>query len=342
LEEVFLEEQEPVSRELTDGATSLMASLKSGERLVWRYTMRADRGFYLFPGISIKTSDHSGLVTRCLSCRAAGSFMALPSAGKLKRIVIRPRQTKIYSGFIPARSGGQGIEFFGVREHQQGDPPRLINWKASARHQSSLFTNEFEQERVADVGLILDARERCYIGSKQKTLFESAVSAAATLADACLDDGNRVGLFIYGRTVNWTHPGYGKIQKERIMLSLAEAGFGTHQVFDKLKNLPILFFPALSQLIFISPLQKDDLQTLFLLRSRGYQVLVISPDVLSLEKGRKDDPDFETGWRLANLERNLILKRLRQANVNVLDWPVNVPLNQVIDSKLNRRQVSQQ
>jgi uncharacterized protein (DUF58 family) len=205
-----------------------------------------------------------------------------------------------------------------------------------------MFTNEFEQERVADVGLILDAREMSYQGSEGGSLFESAVSAAATLAEACLNDGNRVGLFIYGRAINWTFPGYGRVQKERIMLSLANAMLGEHQVFDKLENLPITFFPALSQLIFISPLQKDDLPTLFLLRSRGYQVLVISPDMLGLEKTVKDDPEFKIGWRLACLERNLMLQRLKQAGVNVLNWRIDIPVNQIVNSFSNPRQPWQQ
>lgn len=347
LEEVLLEELESDHYALVDGAIRLITSLRPGEKLIWKYTLRADRGYYLFTGLRVKACDHFGLMNRSRSLKAIGRFMALPIAYKLRRIIIRPRKTKIYSGFIPARSGGQGVEFYGVREHQPSDPPRLINWKASARHQRSIFVNEFEQERVADVGLILDGRERSYEGSKRRSLFESSVSAAATLADACLNDGNRVGLFIYGRAINWTFPGYGKVQKERIMLSLANARPGEHQVFDKLENLPVSFFPALSQLIFISPLQKDDLPTLFLLRSRGYQVLVISPDILGLEKIKlnkikEDDPDLEIGWRLACLERNLMLQRLKQAGVNVLNWQIDIPFYQTVNAYSNPRQPWQQ
>ena len=342
LEEVFLEEAGATRYTLLEGASSLITSLEPGEKLIWEYTLKADRGFYLLTGLRGEIRDHFGLMSRSVSLEAPGRFMALPIAYKLRRIKIRPRKTKIYSGFIPARSGGRGVEFFGVRGHQPSDPPRLINWKASARHHGSMFTNEFEQERVADVGLILDAREMSYQGPEQRSLFESAVSAAATLADACLNDGNRVGLFIYGRAINWTFPGYGRLQKERIMLSLANAVLGEHQVFDKLENLPISFFPALSQLIYISPLQKDDLPTLFLLRSRGYQVLVISPDMLDLEKTMKDDPDFKIGWRLAYLERNLMLQRLKQAGVNVLNWRIDIPVNQIIDAFSSPRRPWQQ
>ena len=36
----------------------------------------------------------------------------------------------------------------------------VINARATARNPQSLFVNQFEQERVADVGLILDARRQ--------------------------------------------------------------------------------------------------------------------------------------------------------------------------------------
>jgi len=214
----------------------------------------------------------------------------------------------------------------------------LINWKATARHPRAFFTNEFEQERVADVGLILDARQRCYPRSKEGSLFEYAVLAAAALAEAFLNDGNRVGMFIYGRVVDWTFPGYGKVQKERIMQALAMAEPGAHTLFDKLEHLPKRLFPSHSQLVFISPLLKDDQQTLFQLRARRYQVLVISPDPISFEEGGlRPHPDFEVGRRIALLERTLMLRKLRQAGIQVVNWPVNTPFYHVVGSSLIRQ-----
>jgi uncharacterized protein (DUF58 family) len=338
LEEVFLEELVPTPVEPIDGVTSLLTSLESGETMHWEYTLAASRGHYWFQGIRARVSDHLGLLNTQVSLHAEGRFMVLPHTVKLKRIAIRPRKTKVYSGFIPARSGGAGVEFFGVREHQQGDSPRLINWKATARHSRTFFTNEFEQERVADVGLILDARQRCYIKSKRDSLFEYAVSAAAAIAETFLNDGNRVGIFIYGRVVDWTFPGYGKVQSERILQILARAKPGAHLVFDKLEHLPTRLFPAHSQLIFISPLLKDDQQTLFQLRARGYQVLVISPDPISFEEEEiKHHPHYQFGKRIALIERTLMLRELWQAGVQVLNWPVNTPFHDVVGSSLSRQ-----
>jgi uncharacterized protein (DUF58 family) len=207
-----------------------------------------------------------------------------------------------------------------------------------ARHPRALFTNEFEQERVADVGLILDARQRSYIASNEVSLFEHAVSAAAALAETLLNDGNRVGMFIYGRVIDWTFPGYGKVQKERIMQALIRARTDNHPVFERLENLPTRLFPSHSQLIFISPLLDDDWQTLFRLRAHGYQVMVISPDPVRFEgEMLTSHPDFEAGRRIANLERAVILRKLRQTGIQVINWHVNIPFHHMASSSLIRR-----
>ncbi len=73
------------------------------------------------------------------------------------------------------------------------------NWWLSARHQQEVYTNVFEQERIADVGLVLDARERSSVTPNGESLFEYSVQVTAALAEAFLNDGNRVGLLVYGR-----------------------------------------------------------------------------------------------------------------------------------------------
>ncbi|MBW2053244.1 MAG: DUF58 domain-containing protein [Deltaproteobacteria bacterium] len=338
LEEVFLEDRVPAGLEPADGAASVLTSLEPGESVRWQYTLNPKRGYYWFQGVKARASDPTGLIVKQEFLPTEGRLMVMPYTVRPKRIAIRPRRTKVYSGFIPARTGGPGVEFFGVREFQPGDPPQMINWKSTARHPRAFFTNEFEQERIADVGLILDARQRSYSRVKEGSLFEFAVLAAAALAESFLSDGNRVGMLVYGRVVDWTFPGYGKVQKEHILRALTRAGPGKSEVFDKLENIPTRLFPSHSQLIFISPLIKQDCETLFRLRARGYQVLVVSPDPIAFEeKELQSHPDFETGKRIIILERELMLRELRRAGIHVLNWEVNIPIHQAINSTLGMR-----
>ncbi len=58
-------------------------------------------------------------------------------------------------GEHPARTSGEGIEFFGVREYVPGDRQRSINWAASTRR-GRLQVNTFAAERSQDVVLLVD------------------------------------------------------------------------------------------------------------------------------------------------------------------------------------------
>ena len=338
LEEVFFSELGPMSVEPVSGTTDLITPLRAGESVHWEYTLRASRGYYRFQGLQVQACEYFGLFMKQETLPAANRLIVLPSSEKLKRVTIRPRRTKVYAGLIPARSGGRGVEFFGVREYQPGDSPRLINWKAMARHPPLLYTNEFEQERVADVGLILDARSRSYADSSRESLFEHAVSAAAALAEALLNDGNRVGLCIYGHVLNWTFPGYGKMQKERVLQALAKAETGVHLTFEKLEHLHTRLFPARSQLIFISPLQPDDKETLAQLQARGYEVMVVSPNPIRFqEEDLAHDPDRQLGKRVALLEREILLRRLRRSGIHILDWPIHESFHQTVNAATRRQ-----
>ncbi len=338
LDEISFHDLLPKPLETTAGSNTLLTPLEPGETFGWEYTLSPDRGYYRFDRLLATARDSSGLFTRQEALPVDNRLMILPNFIKLKPFAIRPRRTRGYSGFIPSKTGGQGIEFFGVREYQQGDSPRLINWKATARHPHAFFTNEFELERVTDVGLILDVRWRCYFRRKEEELFERAVSAAAALAETFLNSGNRVGMFIYGRVMDWTFPGYGNLQKERIFQALAKARISEDLVFDKLEYLPTRLFPSHSQLIFISPLVRDDIKTFLRIRARGYQVLVVSPDPVGFEgESLKSNPDYELGHRIASIERTLMLREFQRFGIGILNWPVNIPLNYITGSRFTRR-----
>jgi uncharacterized protein (DUF58 family) len=337
LEEVLLEDALPLDFELVDGQTSLFTELAPNTTVEMEYRLRGKRGIYQFRELHATAWDRLGLARRKQIFPALGQVFILPSVPRLKRIAIRPRQTRVYSGTIPARQGGSGVEFFGVRNYQSGDSFHQINWRISARHYEDLFSNEYEQERVADVWLILDARSRSDIIIPQGSLFEHGVMAAAALAQTLLTQSNRLGLLVYGGFLDWTYPGYGKIQYEYVLRSLARARTGESMVFDKLENLPTRVFPLSSQLILISPLQYVDYTILVRLRARGYQVIVISPDPISYEAGELSTTRAgRLGLRLARVERELLLRQLGQAGVQVFNWRVDVPFDQAMYIPLSR------
>ncbi|MFN2200957.1 MAG: DUF58 domain-containing protein [Caldilineaceae bacterium] len=344
LEEVLIEDVMPQGLTITDGDPWVQLSLPADGEAEFSYTVEGKRGNYSFRYLRVTVNEHLGLFRHQGWLEVNSNLMVLPELLRLEHLDIRPLRTRGYAGPIPSRLAGSGTDFFGVREYQLGDPLRWINWRTSARHQHALFTNEFEMERIADVGLILDARQNNNVVVGNDSLFEYAICATAGLAEAFINDGNRVGMLVYGRGLEMTYPGYGKVQRERIMQALAHAKTGDSLVFESLDYLPVRFFPAKSQIVLVSPLRDEDLAILTRLRARGYQVLVISPDPVAFEARKFTEgvaptevgESIQLALRITRVERELMLRRLRRVGIQIINWQVDQPFANVMRTALVR------
>lgn len=336
LEEVEIEDVLPAALSVVDGSQRHLTSLSRGARFEFEYDLKGPRGAYALDCIRATASDHQGLRRLSVDLPSPGQLLVFPTLSRIKYVPIRPRRTRVYAGAIPARVGGPGVEFFGVRAYEPGDSPRRINWLISARQEQDLYSNEFQQERVADVAIVLDGRERTNIFPGGHSLFEHSVLAAGAVADALLNQGNHVGLLVYSQYLQWTVPGYGRIQRERILHALCRAAPGSSQIFEGLQFLPTRLFPPESQIVMVSPLVEDDYPTLLQIRARGYQVIVISPDPVAYEEslmqaraGRATLQEIEMAARILRLERQSMLRRITRAGIQVVEWNVAQPFDQV-------------
>jgi uncharacterized repeat protein (TIGR01451 family) len=336
LESILLEDQIPAGLEIVSGPARRLVTLPSDRSLTWTTTIKGRRGYYGLRCVHASIGEHLGLFKVEQELPTDGQLFILPPVIRLRRVTIQPRRTCIYSGTIPARQGGSGVEFFDVRIYQQGDSPRWINWRATARHPQNIYSNQFEQERAADVGLILDGRRRTNeIGDR--SIFEYSVLATAALADTFLSTGNRVGLLFYGRQIVWTMPGYGKLQGERILHDLSLIKPGDSQTFNEL-YIPRRLFPSRSQLVILSPLISEDFEILAGLQRSGYHLLVVSPDPVSFEaNGLADTQENVLARRIIRLQREIFLRRLRAAGIHVVDWDTSQPFEKIARIALETR-----
>ena len=339
IDELLLDDHVPDDLKVRLGHSRHWIRLPKDSSYTFAYTVTGPRGGYGFETVRAKINDHFRMTSRQVQLETKGQLFIFPPVMRLRHVAIHPRRTRVYAGTIPARAGGTGTEFFGVREYHPGDSPRAINWRASAHHIQTdvLYSNEFQQERVADVGIILDGRLRTNEFAHGHSLFEYSVQAAAALTDALLAQGNRVGLLVYAAFLRWTIPGYGKIQREKILHSLARARPGGSEVFSDLEHLPTRLFPSRSQIILVSPLLEDDLKPLVQLRAQGYQVLVISPNPVKFELSYlSKNKNVELAGRVIQMERAMLLQRVQRAGIQVLDWDVAEPFDLVVKRMLSR------
>jgi len=327
----------PPGLELVDGAASRLVDGRAGRTLRLHYEAQATRGHHRWEAVRVAWADPFGGPWREATCDAVSALWALPCSEPLRGLELSPRRTRVYAGFIKGRVGGAGLEFFDTRPYAPGDEVRRIHWKATARH-ARWITTQYEQERVVDVGVVLDTRRKSEVDythlgpARTHSLFERSVGAAASVARAALARGNRVGLLRYGRLLEWTYPGYGRRQQERVLHALAEARLGDLAVFEDLAFLPRQLFPGRSQLVLVSPLLEGDVPVLRRLRAHGYAVTLLSPDPVRFERRWRgvQRPVDRVAARLAALERSERLGELRRAGVRVIDWDPFEPLQHAL------------
>ena len=338
LEEVFLEDQVPLGLEVVSGSAQRLLTLPAHGSVTWTYTLRGRRGYYGLKKVKATAGELLGLARFEQYLATDGQLFILPPVLRLHRVAIQPRHTRIFSGTIPARQGGAGVEFFDVRLYQPGDSPRWINWRATARHPQDVFSNEFEQERAADVGLILDGRHLTN-DFGDRSIFEHSVLATAALADTFLNAGNRVGLLFCGHKIAWTRPGYGKLQGERILHDLSLLEVGEPHDFAEL-YIPRHLFPSQSQLVLVSPLVSEDYDLLAALRKRGFHLLIVSPDPVSFEAdGMVATQPNILAKRIIRLQRAVLFRHLQGAGIHVVDWDTSQLFEKIARSELEMRLV---
>ena len=340
LRELVLTDGVPPGLTVTTGKQRMMTALAADAQAVFSYTVAGDRGSFEFGPIVAEAAGDFPLRGTRHAFDIRQELVTLPNHRALSRIPIAPRRMLVYSGILPSRTGGEGTEFFDVRLHDGRGPARHINWRLSARRPGEVYVNEFQEERVADIGIILDARARTYPQTHGRPLFEYAASAAASLADVLLDQGNRVGFLAYGLSLDWTTPGFGRAQKQRLLTRIARISTGQSHVFFRLDAIPDRLLPAGSQLIVVSPLAPEDVDSIARLLAIGYAVLVVSPDPVSYVPGADPAPVEVAARRIAVAERRVLIHRLRHAGIPVVDWNTRTPFDAAVSGALGQIQAA--
>jgi uncharacterized protein (DUF58 family) len=108
------------------------------------------------------------------------------------------------------RRRGQGMEFMGLRDFQDGDSIRAIDWRATSRNRRldgglKPVVREYQDEQDQQVLFILDSGYR--LPDHQ---FDSALNALLLLAWAALKHGDAVAAQSFGPSERWIPPRKGK------------------------------------------------------------------------------------------------------------------------------------
>ncbi|HTP53841.1 MAG TPA: DUF58 domain-containing protein [Thermoplasmata archaeon] len=274
------------------------------------------------PAPSIVWHDPIGLVERgATGPRAALVVERYPL--DLHRLgAVRLERTRQLPGKSRTRNIGVTGEFFGIREATRNEPPRRINWRASARS-GKWLANEFEVERTGDLIVLIDARPTI-LGEVLDERFLGVARAAATgISGAFLRQKTRLGYASFGEFLDAVPLSTGRTQGVRIRRAIRATRRGAVEGPSERCAVSLRrFYPAGVTTILLSSLGGDAACDLVVhLRHRGYPVVVLNPSWRSLVPPKTTLPPREDALsgRLAHLERQMRLVATR-AYASVVDW----------------------
>ncbi len=179
------------------------------QETAYRHTLYR-RGVHQLTGFRISTRFPFGLIRKSRDMDARTELLVYPALVPLPQDLIPtgPAQNGQRVATRPSRSG----DFYGLREFREGDDPRDIHWRTSARR-GRPFVRECEDDSGRTALVVLEG------GSADgDAAFEAAVSMAASIAVALVKRGFQVGLETATTSVV---PGHGPNQMAHILKVLA-------------------------------------------------------------------------------------------------------------------------
>ena len=92
---------------------------------------------------------------------------------------------------------GPGAHVEQLRDYRAGDPLRVIDWRATARHRQ-LVSRDFAEDQHLDVILVLDVGRSSRIQCGELDRLGHYVNAAARMAQHVVAQDDRIGLMLFG------------------------------------------------------------------------------------------------------------------------------------------------
>ncbi len=181
-----------------EAAPVLASMVPARSEVVLRYPVTPpERGVYGFGDLDARVEGPLRLIQRPLRVPAAEEIRVLPCLQTLRYAdLIAYRRRARHWGLRQIKWREKGRDFESLREYMEGDDPRHIHWKASARLDRPIV-QEFQPEKNQIVMIAVDAGRLMGAVSEGKKKLDHALEASAQLAHAALAGGDQVGFIAF-------------------------------------------------------------------------------------------------------------------------------------------------
>lgn len=156
------------------------------------------RGKYSFGNIHLYLSlPHLTLLEVRKTILAHQDTMVFPSSIQMQKYAMEVfARTASFVGIRRIRTLGENDEFELIRNYQQGDNIRSINWKATSR-KSQLMVNQYQDTRSQQVYCIIDKGRSMKMPFDGLTLLDYAINTSLVICNIVLRKYDKAGLITF-------------------------------------------------------------------------------------------------------------------------------------------------
>ena len=178
------------------------------ERVLAMSLVGETRGRYALGPVAMRVTTPLGMLARIVVTppKENESITVVPSLTNVRRFRLLALQNRLSDAGVRAlKLRGEGTAFAGLRDYVPGDDPRMLDWKATARH-GKLISREQTIERSQTVISLIDCGRAMTQMAGHYSRFEHVLSAALVLSDVAATSGDRVGLLAFDDQIRASVP----------------------------------------------------------------------------------------------------------------------------------------
>ncbi|XID91568.1 DUF58 domain-containing protein [Paenibacillaceae bacterium WGS1546] len=196
-------------------------------------TAGQERGLYAFESAMLRYWGGIGLWKKQTRLPCRGEVRIVPDLSRVRGVLASAQDSLVLDGSKLARPNLTGTDFDSIRNYAQGDDPRRVNWRATARS-GKLMTNILRPEKGKVVTIVLDCGRMMGVELEHQTKLDRTLEAALVLAAVALKQGDYVALLAFSdRIKTYVPPGRGLSHLHQLTMAaydlksdFVESGFG--------------------------------------------------------------------------------------------------------------------
>lgn len=182
-------------------------SLKSNETTSVKYSIKANqRGSHYLQGVQYLLRSPLSLWDLKRTIPLVQGIKVQPNyKSVIDLALLGSENQRNRMGIRQQRRRGEGTEFHQLREFQNGDPMRKIDWKASSRI-GKLVSKEFQDEQDQQLIFLLDTGRRMRHQDTHSNFLDDTLNAMLLLGHLATKQGDAVGFMAFGHDNTWCAP----------------------------------------------------------------------------------------------------------------------------------------